>query len=407
MNTKPEKKLLFSTMTRKRIGILIASFIVCSASLTLLAFESSKKTVVVELDGEETVISTHAQTVGDVLAELNVMVKEHDYISHPLDTIVADDDFHIVWKPSVEITVIEDYVTKKFWTTAKTIKEFLESENIEIYHHDVINFSIQDPITERLTLKINRAFPTTVENGTEQMEVWTTSTTVAGLLDQLGITLGELDRVEPPLSNVVTPNLTVKVVRVEKVTDVVEEPIDFKVVRKNDASLLKGTEKVIQNGQKGLLKKTYEVTLENGEEVDRELVEEEVVKKSQDKIIAVGTKNPPKPKPKTTTKSSTTKDPGKGKEYVMQATAYTAYCNGCSGITATGINLRKNPHLKVIAVDPKVIPLGSKVWVEGYGVAVAADVGGAIKGNRIDVFIPNKKDAYRFGRRTVKVRVLD
>ena len=64
----------------------------------------------------------------------------------------------------------------------------------------------------------------------------------------------------------------------------------------------------------------------------------------------------------------------------MTATAYTAYCNGCSGITTTGINLRANPNLKVIAVDPSVIPLGSKVWVEGYGYAVAGDTGGAIKG---------------------------
>ena len=56
--------------------------------------------------------------------------------------------------------------------------------------------------------------------------------------------------------------------------------------------------------------------------------------------------------------------------------------------TATGINLRSNPNLKVIAVDPSVIPLGSKVWVEGYGYAVAGDTGGAIKGNKIDLFMP-------------------
>ena len=91
----------------------------------------------------------------------------------------------------------------------------------------------------------------------------------------------------------------------------------------------------------------------------------------------------------------------------MSATAYTAYCNGCSGITATGINLRANPELKVIAVDPNVIPLGSKVWVEGYGHAIAGDTGGAIKGNRIDVFVPTKEQAYRFGRKSVKIRVLN
>lgn len=67
----------------------------------------------------------------------------------------------------------------------------------------------------------------------------------------------------------------------------------------------------------------------------------------------------------------------------MSATAYTASCKGCSGITKTGLNLRKNPSLKVIAVDPKIIPLGSKVWVEGYGIAVAGDIGSAIKGKKL------------------------
>jgi 3D (Asp-Asp-Asp) domain-containing protein len=91
----------------------------------------------------------------------------------------------------------------------------------------------------------------------------------------------------------------------------------------------------------------------------------------------------------------------------MEASAYTASCNGCSGITATGIDLKKNPNTKVISVDPSVIPLGSKVNVEGYGVAIAGDTGGAIKGNRIDVFIPNKQDAINFGRKQVKVTILD
>lgn len=96
-----------------------------------------------------------------------------------------------------------------------------------------------------------------------------------------------------------------------------------------------------------------------------------------------------------------------GKTINVTATAYTAYCNGCSGVTATGINLRKNPGLKVIAVDPKVIPLGTKVHVEGYGYAVAGDTGGAIKGNKIDLFMSSKSSALKFGRQTVQVKVLN
>ena len=91
----------------------------------------------------------------------------------------------------------------------------------------------------------------------------------------------------------------------------------------------------------------------------------------------------------------------------MTATAYTAYCEGCSGITKDGTDIRANPHLKVIAVDPTIIPLGTRVWVEGYGEAIAADIGGAIKGNIIDVFIPSHEEALEWGRKTVRVRILE
>ncbi len=94
------------------------------------------------------------------------------------------------------------------------------------------------------------------------------------------------------------------------------------------------------------------------------------------------------------------------RELEVSSTAYTANCAGCSGVTATGINLLENPDKKVIAVDPNVIPLGTEVYVEGYGYAVAGDVGSAINGNKIDVFIPSKQEALNWGRKQVTVQIL-
>ncbi|MEC0606363.1 LysM peptidoglycan-binding domain-containing protein [Bacillus inaquosorum] len=104
---------------------------------------------------------------------------------------------------------------------------------------------------------------------------------------------------------------------------------------------------------------------------------------------------------------SNTNNQEASKELTVTATAYTANDGGISGVTATGIDLNKNPNAKVIAVDPNVIPLGSKVYVEGYGEATAADTGGAIKGNKIDVFVPNKSDASNWGVKTVNVKILN
>ncbi|MEI3599351.1 MULTISPECIES: PcsB-like coiled-coil domain-containing protein [unclassified Oceanobacillus] len=93
------------------------------------------------------------------------------------------------------------------------------------------------------------------------------------------------------------------------------------------------------------------------------------------------------------------------KSFTVTSTAYTADCNGCSGVTSTGIDLKANPNAKVIAVDPSVIPLGSIVHVEGYGHAIAGDTGSAIRGNKIDVFVPTQKQATNWGVRTVKVTI--
>jgi N-acetylmuramoyl-L-alanine amidase len=95
------------------------------------------------------------------------------------------------------------------------------------------------------------------------------------------------------------------------------------------------------------------------------------------------------------------------KEIDVTATAYTAYCEGCIGITKTGVDLIENPDARVIAVDPAVIPLGSKVYIEGYGYARAEDTGGAIKGNRIDIYMEHEKDALQYGVRDVKVKIIE
>lgn len=134
------------------------------------------------------------------------------------------------------------------------------------------------------------------------------------------------------------------------------------------------------------------------------------VKSSQAKVQTPAA-SPPTKKAQEQTNPPVAKAPAPsapaGKEMSVTATAYTAYCAGCSGITYTGIDLRSNPNQKVIAVDPNIIPLGSRVWVEGYGEAIAGDIGGAIKGNIIDVFLEDKQDALNWGRKTVTIRILD
>ncbi|PFA18461.1 enterotoxin, partial [Bacillus cereus] len=119
-----------------------------------------------------------------------------------------------------------------------------------------------------------------------------------------------------------------------------------------------------------------------------------------------------KPAAKPAVKAAETNAPSGGRELTVEATAYTAHPSENGGtyggrvLTAMGHDLTANPNMKMIAVDPKVIPLGSKVWVEGYGEAIAGDTGGAIKGNRIDVLVGSDAAANKWGRKTVKVKIL-
>jgi uncharacterized protein YabE (DUF348 family) len=402
MSDENMKNLFSKSMKKRKWAILTVSIVAFVAVFGYLLFEGTKKSVALTLNGEEKEIRTHANTIQDILQDLEISLQSEDYL-YPTGSTEVTNNMKVVWEPAKQVEIKVGDVTKKVWTTAGTVKELLADEKVEIGEHDKVNVSLDEKVKKNLKVEIAPAFSLKLVVGGEEKAAWSTSTTVADFLKQQGIALAEEDRVEPNLDSTIKANDVVNVVRVEKVTDVVEEPKDFAVVTRKDSSLTKGKEEVVQAGQQGLIEKKYEVVKENGKEVSRKLVSEKTVKESQDKIVSVGTKVLVAQVSRGTSSSA----PSGGKEFYVSSTAYTGSCNGCSGITATGINLRANPGVKVIAVDPSVIPLGTKVYVEGYGYAVAADTGGAIRGNKIDVFFPSKSEAYRWGRKQVKIKILN
>ncbi|WP_052404766.1 G5 and 3D domain-containing protein [Bacillus rubiinfantis] len=388
---------LFSkSLSGRNAAITFSSFIVLMTTFGVTYYEGSKKAVAVTLNGKERIVKTHADTVKDLMKELDVPTRSNDYLQ-PKPHHEVTDQLNVVWKQAKQVTLVNDNEKKTIWTTAQSVAEFLQEQKLTLNEHDEITPQLQSAIENKMQVGIKRAIRLQLIDGGKQHEVWSTSTTVADFLTQQGITLKELDRVEPSLTEPIATIRTVNVTRVEKVTDVVEEKLDFAVITKKDERLPKGKEKTVTPGRPGLVAKQYEVILENGKEVSRKLMNEKVIANKRDRVVAVGTKD---------TNLQVSRGQETGQEYYVTATAYTAYCSGCSGRTATGFNLRANPNAKVIAVDPRIIPLGTKVYVEGYGYAVAADTGGAIKGYKIDLFMPSKADAYRWGRKKVKIRIL-
>lgn len=390
------KDLYTNIFRRNKALILIASFLVIASLTGLFIYQGTKKNVSLTLNGNKKEIKTHAETVHELLGELKINYKKQDYLSPSVNAKVKD-NMQIVWKPACMVILKLNGEEKKVWTTRKTVKEFLAESEIAIKEQDQLSIPLEAKIKQGLIINLDTAFQVVVNDGGEERTVWSTSTTVADFLEQQGIKLNELDRVEPGLDQMIGENVPINIVRVEKVTDVVEEPLEFATVTQKDSNLESGKQQVVQEGKTGKVQKTYEVILENGQEVSKTLISENVMENATDKIVAVGTKE------MTQLVSRGTET---GKEFYFSSTAYTASCNGCSGKTATGIDLHANPGAKIIAVDPSVIPLGTKVYVEGYGYAIAADTGTRIKGNKIDVFFASQSDAYRWGQRTVKIKIL-
>ncbi|MGE6489929.1 ubiquitin-like domain-containing protein [Paenisporosarcina sp. NPDC076898] len=405
MSNNSMKNLFTKTLRNKQLGIVAIAIILIVSVISAVLFVGTKQTVALTVNGKQQEVHTHADTVGALLNEQDIQVSNADLVSPSLNTKI-EEGLSIKWEQAKKITITVDGKKQMIQTTADQVSEVLAEAKIEVSEQDKLTPGLDAKVGPDTNIAIEKAFQVTLVDGVNEMKVWSTSTTVADFLKQQEIQMNEFDRVEQRMDELVIPNDVIQVVRVEKVTDVVEAATNFAVETRKDKNLLKGKEKVVQEGKQGSIKRTYEIISENGKQVARILKGEEVISEPAKKVVAVGTKVVTASVSRGTSSSDSSSEPD-GKEFYVSATAYTAYCNGCSGITATGIDLRSNPHLKVIAVDPRVIPLGSKVWVEGYGHAVAGDTGGAIKGMKIDLFMPTTDQAFGFGRKQVRIKVLD
>lgn len=240
--------------------------------------------------------------------------------------------------------------------------------------------------------------------------LWSGLATVDEVIASLGIRLGPWDRVEPPAATVLQDEMEIVIVRVEQETVVEEVTVPFRTIRTKSNQLALGQTRELRQGLNGLVENTYRVIVENGEEVDRVLLSSVTLVQKQDRLLEEGT-------------IGTISRGGQNLRYTQALNVVaTAYDPGFEstgkhpGHPLYGITRSGQPAVQgvTIAVDPTVIPLGTRVYVEGLdaygrqfsGVYIAMDTGGAIKGNRIDIYFDCREAALRFGRRNMRVYVL-
>ncbi|HFL3828408.1 TPA: 3D domain-containing protein [Clostridioides difficile] len=307
-----------------------------------------------------------------------------------------------------EVTISIDDEKREVISYANTVKKLLEMEDISLDKNVYINVPLDAKLENNMNIIIKTPKSYILTIGDEQKKVRSVHSKVKDILKDLDVKLGEKDYTHPNIDDNVVAGGEIKIVKVKEVLEETKEVIPRKnIVNKSDKLDL-GVINIIQEGKDGLKNVKIKKTFENGELVSENIVEEKIIEEAVPKITEKGTKN--------IMMSSRGKTRYK-KVITMVATAYDNSYESCGkrpgdkyyGITASGTRAR----VGAVAVDPRVIPLGTRLYVESldstkdYGFCVAEDTGGAIKNNKIDLFFNTATEVKNFGRRKVKVYILE
>lgn len=275
-------------------------------------------------------------------------------------------------------------------------------------------------------ITIQRKQTVTILQGDKKLEVASYGETVESLINRLGLILTKSDALSVPMDTMTSDGLVITISRSHRMEQTYSVVIPFETVYCYDASLAEGEQVILTEGVDGQLLCTDTVSFVDGEEVSRVSVSRNVVRQKVDRIVAIGTyvADPEQsPMPTEPARPETTGKPVIGDGTILtpdgelltytgslqvSATAYHNSDPGCTIYTYMGTLCR----VGAIAVDPKVIPLGTRMYIVSndgryiYGIAVAEDTGGSIKGNKIDLYFNSVEECNIFGIRPCTVYFL-
>ncbi|KGE19959.1 3D domain-containing protein [Paenibacillus wynnii] len=322
---------------------------------------------------------------------------------------------------SKQFVLVIDGQVQALETRESLLGDVLAKEQISLQPHDEISLGLSDKLQDGDRVVITRAKQLNLTADGETKTLYTTESTIGHAINKLGIELKGSDKIFPSLDTTVAANMEIKIVRINKQTVERTESLPFRIIKTADPSLPKGTVRVAQAGKPGIMIQHIEKVYQDGELASMRMIGKEVQLVTKDKVIAIGTKAIPKPvvavKTITTTSKSTkvsasstnvASKAGVDFDYkkVIKNVSMTAYSSEEPGIgtrTASGTRVTEG---RTIAVDPDIIPMGWWVYIEGLGFRRAEDTGGAINGNKIDVYYDSLSNARNFGRKSRTVYVI-
>jgi uncharacterized protein YabE (DUF348 family) len=353
--------------------------------------------VYISADGHDVLFRTHATSVEAALEEARVSLGPYDEVEvegallsgghsaepAPRDpAAAASQPARIVVHRAVPFTLHEDGQATNLYTTAATVGEALRRVGLTLYLADGVRPGLGERMSAGLHVYVDRSVPVTVQVDGRTLRTRTHRERVDEVLADLRIVLIGEDYTIPPLDASLENDVPIQVVRVSERFLVEQDPIPFEFTWQPDPDLeLDSPARVMQEGVPGVLERRIRVRYEDGQEIAREVEREYVAVPPTTKIMGYGIQIVVR----------TLETPEGPVEYWrvmrMLATSYSASTAGTSksspwyGRTATGMVMKHG----TVAVDPRYMTLRTRVYVPNYGIGLAGDTGGAIKGRRIDL----------------------
>ena len=292
---------------------------------------------------------------------------------------------------------------------SKTVKELIETEKIGIDKGAYISVPLSTKIKNNIKITIKNPKNYTLDVNGVLTKITSAHTRVDEILKDADLKLDKLDYTFPQKTKEIGPNTTIELYRVKEIIETKDNPIPYNEQVTMNKNLDRGVIKVVQEGQNGVRRSQIKVKYINNVLVSSVVIKDEVIKEPTSRIVEKGSK--------VLAVATSRGDARYRKVITMNASAYDLSYQSTGkrpgdrsyGITASGTKARPG----VVAVDPRVIPLGTRLYIESldsrqdYGFAIAEDKGGAIKGNKIDLFFNTNSECVSFGRRNVKVYILE
>jgi len=310
------------------------------------------------------------------------------------------------------VTIIDGKLRFDMISAHDDTASILASAGISHTESDVVT-SVKDG--NNMDISLSRAFKVTVSCGDKTYDVMTHGDTVKNIVDLAGVQLSEHDLVSPSLDTNITSTCFIDVVDVDYTTSNKTVGIPYTTKTVKSSRLMAGT-KSVSAGSEGVKVYTYKNKVVDGVVTESVCIGEEIVKEPVEEVITIGTGAPSLSNPKGWVSTLTPKKEilldgnGVPLNYVKKMTGTATAYHG-DPTTATGVK----PQPGHIAVNPKVIPYGTKMYIRStdgkyiYGYAVAVDTGGACMKNKIiaDLYFPTEESMNKFGRREIEIYILE